>query len=83
MTVTDFSTWRVLSRADCSLCEAMLGELCELLGPNAAAVQVQDIGEDPQLERQYGQRIPVLLIDGEFVCAYRLDPQRVRNYLTD
>ena len=56
--------------------------LAELLGPAvAAAVQVVDIAGDPELERKYGTRIPVLLADGEFVCAYRLDVERVRAYL--
>jgi hypothetical protein len=59
-----------------------LEELAELLGPAvAAAVQVVDIAGDPELERKYGTRIPVLLADGEFVCAYRLDVERVRAYL--
>jgi hypothetical protein len=73
--------WTVYSRADCSLCEQLLEELAELLGPAAAAVQVVDIEGDPELERKYGTRIPVLLADGEFVCAYRLDGERVRAYL--
>ncbi|HXS89594.1 MAG TPA: glutaredoxin family protein [Steroidobacteraceae bacterium] len=74
--------WTVYSRAGCSLCEHMLEELAELLGSQAAAaVQVVDIEGDPELERKYGTRIPVLLADGEFVCAYRLDVERVRAYL--
>jgi len=74
--------WTVYSRTDCSLCERLLEELVELLGPEAgAAVQVVDIDGQPELERKYGARIPVLLADGEFVCAYRLDAQRVRGYL--
>jgi Glutaredoxin-like domain (DUF836) len=74
--------WTVYSRADCSLCERMLDELAELLGPaGAAAVEVVDIDGDPELERRYGTRIPVLLADGDFVCAYRLDVDRVRSYL--
>jgi hypothetical protein len=74
--------WTVYSRADCSLCEHLLDELVELLGPAAAAaVQVVDIAGDPELERKFGTRIPVLLADGEFVCAYRLDVERVRAYL--
>ena len=75
--------WTVYSRADCSLCEQLLEELAELLGPAAsAAVQVVDIEGDPELERKYGTRIPVLLADGEFVCAYRLDAERVQAYLS-
>lgn len=74
--------WTVYSRADCSLCERMLEELAELLGPEAAAaVQVVDIEGQAELERRYGTRIPVLTADGEFVCAYRLDPGRVRVLL--
>ena len=74
--------WTVYSRADCSLCERMLDELAALLGPEAAtAVQVVDIAGQPELERRYGTRIPVLIADGDFVCAYQLDPERVRGYL--
>jgi hypothetical protein len=75
--------WTVYSRADCSLCEQLLDELAELVGPAAAAaVQVVDIEGNPELERKYGTRIPVLLADGEFVCAYRLDAERVQAYLS-
>jgi hypothetical protein len=75
------SQWLVLSRPDCSLCETLLQELMELPGVRAEQVQVQDISGDVELERKYGQRIPVLLIDGEFVCAYRLDRARLGAYL--
>lgn len=58
----------------------MLAELAELLGPEAALqVQVVDISGNAALERKYGNRIPVLLADGEFVCAYRLDGERVKQ----
>jgi hypothetical protein len=74
--------WTVYSRADCSLCEQLLDELAELLGPQAAAaVEVVDIEGQPELEHRYGTRIPVLTADGEFVCAYRLDADRVRACL--
>jgi hypothetical protein len=74
--------WTVYSRADCSLCERLIDELAGLLGPEgAAAVQVVDIEGQAELEHRYGTRIPVLTADGEFVCAYRLDPDRVRALL--
>ncbi len=74
--------WTVYSREGCSLCEQLMIELAELLGPAAATVSVIDIGGDAELERKYGRRIPVLLADGEFVCAYRLDLERVRAHLS-
>lgn len=71
--------WTVLSRPECSLCEQLLGELAEELSDaEAAQVVVIDIDRDPALARKYGQRIPVLLADHEFVCDYRLDRERVR-----
>lgn len=75
--------WTLYSRPGCSLCEVLMVELAELLGPAAAQVRVVDITDDPELERKYGQRIPVLLADDDFVCAYRLDVERVRGYLAD
>jgi hypothetical protein len=77
----DFSKWLVMSRAGCSLCDELLAELVDLAGDAASDIQVQDIGGDTELERQFGSRIPVLLIEGEFVCAYRLDMTRIRAYL--
>jgi hypothetical protein len=71
--------WTVLSRPDCSLCEQLLAELAEVLSPaEAARVSVVDVDQDPALAGKYGHRIPVLLADGEFVCDYRLDRERVR-----
>lgn len=74
--------WAVYSREGCKLCEEMLVDLAQLLDPEVAAqVVVIDITGDPDLERKYGQRVPVLLADGEFVCAYRLDTERLQPYL--
>jgi hypothetical protein len=74
--------WTVYSRHDCGLCDELLHELAAVLPADAAArVRVIDIGADPELERKYGLRIPVLFADGEFVCAYRLDRERLAPYL--
>jgi acyl-CoA synthetase (NDP forming) len=73
--------WTVYSRPDCTLCTELIVELAQLLGAAAVHAKVVDITDDAELERKYGQRIPVLLADGEFVCAYRLDEERVRAYL--
>jgi hypothetical protein len=74
--------WTVYGRADCGLCEEMLSDLCNALGSQAASeILVLDVDADPDTQRKYGQRVPVLLADGEFVCAYRLDEDRMKPYL--
>ena len=76
------TAWLVYTRPDCSLCEAMLEDLAQVLGPEAAAAaQVLDITGDPDLERKYGHKVPALLADGEFLCCYRLDRERMQPYL--
>jgi hypothetical protein len=72
--------WTVYSRPECGLCDELITELAPLLGP-ADRVSVVDISGDPELEQRYGQRVPVLLADGEFVCCWRLDTERVRALL--
>jgi ABC-type uncharacterized transport system ATPase subunit len=74
------TAWTVVSRAECSLCDQLLAELAEELSPEeAAGVSVIDVDRDPELVRKYGHRVPVLLADGDFVCDYRLDRERVRQ----
>jgi hypothetical protein len=48
---------------------------------DAARVVVIDVDQDPALARKYGHRIPVLLANGDFVCDYRLDRERVAAHL--
>jgi hypothetical protein len=74
--------WTVYTRPGCTLCEAFLAELADMLGAAAsAAVTVVDISDDDALERRYGTKIPVLTADGDFICAYHLDRERVAAYL--
>ena len=57
-------------------------ELAALIGDRAADVQIVDVDADPETSRKYSDRVPVLSVDGDFVCAHRLDAERVRRYLT-
>lgn len=77
--------WVVYTRPGCTLCEEFLAQLAELIetGPTAIPVQVVDIDGDAVLSRRYSDRVPVLTIDGDFVCAYRLDRERLRPYLSE
>jgi hypothetical protein len=64
----------LLTRPECDLCEQMLHELT-VLGRRhkLPAIELRDVDSDPQLQRRYGLKIPVLLFDGVPVCSVRLD----------
>jgi hypothetical protein len=64
----------VVSRDGCHLCDDMLGELAVLESSGTIpTVTVVDVDSDPVLERQYGLKVPVLLLNGSVVCHYTLN----------
>lgn len=74
--------WTVYTRPGCTLCDAFLSDLAALLGPaQSATVEIVDISDDEPLEARYSAKIPVLTADGEFVCCYRVDVERIRAHL--
>jgi len=68
----------VLSREDCGLCQDMLLALAELeLSQSLPPVTVVDVDSDPELTRQFGLKVPVLLLDGSVICHYTLNSKEL------
>ena len=64
----------VLSREGCGQCADMLAALAELEQAQAIpAVKVVDVDLDADLARQFGLKVPVLLLDGSVICHYTLN----------
>jgi hypothetical protein len=64
----------LLSRADCELCSRFLEELTALRArAPIPPVDVVDVDSDAALQRRWGLKVPVLLLDGSPVCGARLD----------
>ncbi|GMR17340.1 MAG: hypothetical protein BMS9Abin32_423 [Gammaproteobacteria bacterium] len=69
---------RVYSRPDCHLCELLITELRPQIA-GRMTLEVVDIDTDERWSQDYATRIPVVEIDGRFVCQYRLDPAALRS----
>ena len=68
----------VISREGCGLCDEMLHELAHLERTQALPpVTVVDVDSDPELVRQFGLKVPVLLLDGSVICHYTLNSQEL------
>ena len=70
----------LVSRTDCELCDRFLEEI-EALRARAPIppVEVVDVDSDALLQRRWGLKVPVLLLDGALVCGPRLDaPELLR-----
>jgi hypothetical protein len=64
----------VVSREGCGLCEDMLHALADLeRNRGLPPVTVVDVDSDPALTRQFGLKVPVLLLDGSVICHYTLN----------
>ena len=46
------------------------------------SIEIVDVDQDPQLEAEFGEWVPVLFADGERLCHYHLDTLKVDEYLS-
>ena len=67
------------TRRGCHLCEA--AEDMVAAHDRAAAVEILDIDADPDLQRLYGLRVPVLTADGTVVLEGRFDEPALARLL--
>ena len=73
----------LLTRKGCSLCEqtaARLAELADELGFDVAGTDVDAAAAagDPALRAEFGDRLPVVLLDGREHSYWELDEARLR-----
>jgi glutaredoxin len=69
------------SRPGCHLCEdarLVVEQVCAELGERYVEVVVDD---DPELQRRFGDEVPVTFVDGRQHDFWRVDPVRLRAAL--
>jgi glutaredoxin len=73
------------SRSGCHLCDVALETLKklqnELVQTSPFEIEVNLIDGQPDLEAEYGEQVPVTLIDGKVHDFWRVDPERFRTAL--
>ena len=70
----------VYSRPGCHLCEELLEALLPL-ARGRAEVEVRNVDSRDSWRERFGTRIPVVELDGEVLCEYRLDAAAVTQAL--
>jgi glutaredoxin len=65
----------------CHLCDDARAAVQEALAGRDADLREVDVTLDPLLERRYGERIPVLAVDGEELFDYLVDPAALKDRL--
>ena len=71
----------VFSRHGCHLCEDAVKTLEGMREELAFEIEIIYIDGDSELEKLYGNEVPVIHINGEHHDFYRVDPERFRSSL--
>jgi glutaredoxin len=71
----------VYSRHGCHLCEDAVATIESMREELAFTIDVIYIDGNPELEKLYGNEVPVIHINGEHHDFYKVDPERFRSSL--
>jgi glutaredoxin len=65
----------------CHLCEDARAAVLGVAATRGFELEEVDVSIDPELHRRYGQRIPVVTVDGEEAFEYFVDPDALNQRL--
>lgn len=71
----------LLTRTGCSLCATARRSVERVAAEAGVAWTERDIDDEPDLADTYGDRIPVVLLDGAEHAYWRVEEQRLRDAL--
>jgi glutaredoxin len=71
----------VFTRVDCHLCEVAVAEVESIAAEAGASWSTVDVDADPDDRAEYGDRVPVILVDGVEHGYYRVEPERLLRAL--
>ncbi|MGH3799876.1 MAG: glutaredoxin family protein [Pseudonocardiaceae bacterium] len=72
----------LLVRADCQACAAAQEDIARICAELDVPWRVRDVDADPELRAEYGDRVPVILVDGREHGFWAVQEQRLRAALT-
>ncbi|WP_374727480.1 glutaredoxin family protein [Haloactinomyces albus] len=71
----------LLVRADCHACDAAAADIRRICAELEVPWHAEDVDSDAELRAEYGDRVPVILIDGEEHGYWAVEEQRFRAAL--
>jgi hypothetical protein len=72
----------VMGRAGCHLCEVAEADVSRICGELGVTWTAEDVDTDPEWRAEYGDRVPVILVDGAEHGYWRVEEARFRQALT-
>ena len=75
------TTVTLYGKAGCCLCDEAKEALDAVRADRPFDLEQVDVSLDPALNRRYGERIPVVAVEGEELFEYHVDPDELRQRL--
>jgi len=66
----------VISRAGCHLCEIAIDKINSVKDELRFELEIKLINDLPELEQEYGEQVPVIMIDYKIHDYWRVDIER-------
>jgi glutaredoxin len=66
----------VISRAGCHLCEIAIDKINSVKDELRFELEIKLINDLPELEQEYGEQVPVIMIDNKIHDYWRVDIER-------
>ncbi len=73
----------VYTQPGCHLCEEAIRTLTQLQAQTPFMLEEVNIQHDPALLAEYGEQIPVVLLNGEFLFEYTVDEDKLQEELKE
>ncbi|WP_156758038.1 glutaredoxin family protein [Actinokineospora pegani] len=72
----------VVTRVGCHACEVAEADVARICADLGLGWTAQDVDADPELRAEFGDRVPVILVDGDEHGYWKVEEERLRRALT-
>lgn len=63
----------LMVRATCGSCDRVAAQIEPVIAAHSARLVLRDVDADPELAAEFGDRVPVVVIDGEEFACWEVD----------
>lgn len=74
-------TVQVMVRQTCGSCSRVVKQITPVVASAGAELETLDVDEDAELALEYGDRVPVIVIDGEEFACWEVDNEELAEEL--
>ena len=76
-------TVELMVRSTCGSCERVAGQIAPVVERQGARLVLVDVDGDDDLTAEYGDRVPVVVIDGEEFACWEVDNDDLDSELSN